>query len=1138
MAVPTAYAPAPGDRVRGTVPFGTLALAYAVAIVYASVAFSRYGFNFEPLPIAETWRAFVAMPYLDHGSDQRQDWMANLMMLAGLGFLTAGALARGGRLAPGKALLATLVCVVFVLAVKFVQLWFPPRTVTINYVLAQGAGSVLGIAGYRLASGRLQDLLQAFAAGTGQALTGLLALHCALLLAFLLFPFDFTLSGADLADRLAALPAILTGLPFPDRPAPLRLALIVASTLMMVPFGMFLRRVMAHASIPTLHLVGAAAVALVFAASLLVMNAAPTFLALGYRMLGVAAGIHLMAWVARGGLARAEPWLVRLAPLAVLPYVIVVLGAKGLLTGHWLSMSEALAQYDWRGLPPFWHMYLGAKTQALRSLLAHGVLFAPIGLMVALWIGRRRRHALAAASIAAGFAVAIEIARAFRPGFAADVLTIPIIAAASAAAAAMAGAWLWRVIARPDEALPEDARLPVPGAILAPAPEPPTAEEVEPPETPLPPTLLSIPGGILAALCVGAMVAILAAHPLAPWTLLALLALYAVHLWRRPADWLVLLPAAIASCDLLPWTGWLLLAEADLFVLATVAVLALRRRPRIEDLMPRGVARLALTLYAAVNLLGVAIGLGTAAEPFAASANPYLHPLNALRASKGLWVALLLLPFLIHDWRLDRRTPLRLAQGFTLALALVVLGALVERLQFTGLLDLVSDYRIVSTFVGMHLGGSQIGIFLVLAMPFAVVPLLRGGSATRVAAMLLLAAAAYTLVVTYARAAYAAAILALFVISIATLVAGRRPARGGPAGGAARALPFAVLAIGLASVGFASLGSGFMLDRFRGTGGDFEARIANWTDGLAIRDRDVGTLLLGMGSGTFPRLNTLRGPIGQTPGDYRLASEDGRRFLSLIASSVVYLGQKIPARADRGYELTALWRSIDGKGRLNVSLCEKLVLYALHCTTAGFAPPAGDGWVRATAILAPHVLAGSGPAWLPSRPFDLSFWNDVPGSQIDVAEIALRDPAGRDLVANGDFRDGMARWYPSDDRHVPWRMENEYVASFFDGGLLRLSVLLLLLAVATAGATRLVAHGSVAGPAVLAALLAFIACCVFDTPLQAPRLATLFHLIAFAGLLGVAEAVALPTSQPPSPRRRRRRVHGRPDPRGGATRGR
>jgi hypothetical protein len=354
-------------------------------------------------------------------------------------------------------------------------------------------------------------------------------------------------------------------------------------------------------------------------------------------------------------------------------------------------------------------MYLGAKTQAVRSLIAHALIFAPVGVYIRLALGRRRRHAVGAALLAAAFAFAIELARAFRPGLQADLITIPMIAAASAAAALLASAWLWRVLARPDEVMPEDARVPV-DAAATPLPAGDPAEDIEEPETPLPPTRPSATGAVVALAASAGIVAILFAYPRAPWMLLAALLVFAAVLWRRPASWLILVPTAIATVDFMPWTGWLLIGESDLFVLAAIAVLALRRRPAASDLLPRGAALAALSIYVLANLGGVAIGLATADEPFWSSANLYLHPLNALRASKGLWVALLLLPFLVHDWRHDRRTPLRLAQGFSLALALVVVAAIVERLLFTGLADLSTDYRIVATFPGMHLGGSQIGI--------------------------------------------------------------------------------------------------------------------------------------------------------------------------------------------------------------------------------------------------------------------------------------------------------------------------------------------------------------------------------------------------------------------------------------------
>jgi hypothetical protein len=102
----------------------------------------------------------------------------------------------------------------------------------------------------------------------------------------------------------------------------------------------------------SLYLIGFAIVAALFAVSLFIISASPTLVGLAYRCLGVVLGIHLMTWIAGGGLARAEPWLLRLAPLTAIPYVIAALGVKGLLDDDWLTTEAALAQYDWRGLAP------------------------------------------------------------------------------------------------------------------------------------------------------------------------------------------------------------------------------------------------------------------------------------------------------------------------------------------------------------------------------------------------------------------------------------------------------------------------------------------------------------------------------------------------------------------------------------------------------------------------------------------------------------------------------------------------------------------------------------------------------------------------------------------------------------------
>ena len=84
----------PAPRRRGR--FAVWAIAYALAIAYVSLVLGPTGFNFVPLDPDVAWRKLLATPYLITGSDQRPDWVANLLMLVPLGFVLTG-----GVLAPG-----------------------------------------------------------------------------------------------------------------------------------------------------------------------------------------------------------------------------------------------------------------------------------------------------------------------------------------------------------------------------------------------------------------------------------------------------------------------------------------------------------------------------------------------------------------------------------------------------------------------------------------------------------------------------------------------------------------------------------------------------------------------------------------------------------------------------------------------------------------------------------------------------------------------------------------------------------------------------------------------------------------------------------------------------------------------------
>ena len=123
------------------------AILYALIIVYVSTVLGPLGFHYVPISLDQAWSSFLSISYYEDGAGQRPDWIANLLMLLPLGFLLCATFrstlgSRVGLLAP---VLAMGVGLTFILAVKFAQLWFPPRTVSLNYIIAQAAGYAIGV---------------------------------------------------------------------------------------------------------------------------------------------------------------------------------------------------------------------------------------------------------------------------------------------------------------------------------------------------------------------------------------------------------------------------------------------------------------------------------------------------------------------------------------------------------------------------------------------------------------------------------------------------------------------------------------------------------------------------------------------------------------------------------------------------------------------------------------------------------------------------------------------------------------------------------------------------------------------------------------------------------------------------------
>jgi hypothetical protein len=136
-------------------------------------------------------------------------------------------------------------------------------------------------------------------------------------------------------------------------------------------------------------------------------------------------------------------------------------------------------------------------------------------------------------------------------------------------------------------------------------------------------------------------------------------------------------------------------------------------------------------------------------------------------------------------------------------LALVAAATLAERAVFTGLSDFTTGYRVVGTFSSMHMGGGHIGAYIAMALPFLLVCLLRPRPLALLAMFGVAVCASYSLVVTFARAAYAAALVGALAASLGWVWAGRRRQDSTHASAVLSALPLLLVGV-IVIAGFAT----------------------------------------------------------------------------------------------------------------------------------------------------------------------------------------------------------------------------------------------------------------------------------------------------------------------------------------------
>jgi len=182
--------------------FACLLLLYAGFVVYGSLVPLQY----RALSWEEAQDRFASIPYLQLGVESRADWIANILLFVPLSFLGMAALA-ADRGTIARALASLLVAIGasgLSLAIEFMQIYFPPRTVSINDLVAESLGALIGVvAWWMIGDAAVRWLRRIWSGQMGRGLAAtLLPAYLLVLLVIHMMPGDIISSPAELYKKL------------------------------------------------------------------------------------------------------------------------------------------------------------------------------------------------------------------------------------------------------------------------------------------------------------------------------------------------------------------------------------------------------------------------------------------------------------------------------------------------------------------------------------------------------------------------------------------------------------------------------------------------------------------------------------------------------------------------------------------------------------------------------------------------------------------------------------------------------------------------------------------------------------------------------------------------------------------------
>lgn len=437
------------------------ALGFTAIVIYGSLVPLHY----EPLSWAEATARFREIPYLAIGLTHRADWVSNILLFIPLTYLWTGVLTLGRRSRGWRWLAGALVVIVAAamsVALEFTQVWFPPRTVSQNDIIAETLGAAAGTLLWLATGQATAEWLGRYHrhAHARRQIDWLLEAYFVVFLIYAVLPLDLTISAGELWAKFHE--GRITIIPFTD------VALSweglygeVRDVVVFIPVGMLLSTwrttdERAVRSLGTTLLLGVVVGAAIELAQLLVLTRYSSSTDCVMSALGAATGgLIMLRWhrFRHPGLSVAAPspslrrtlrWSALVAAY-ILMLVVVFCGPFD-VSG---TRQEWRVRYEQLWAVPFANLYHGSEYNAVSDVLRKLIMFGGLGALSAITVDTIRapravRWLLLGMALAGAAAVAtgIEIAQVFLPPHVPDITDLIVETAGAAIGMLVALRWM------------------------------------------------------------------------------------------------------------------------------------------------------------------------------------------------------------------------------------------------------------------------------------------------------------------------------------------------------------------------------------------------------------------------------------------------------------------------------------------------------------------------------------------------------------------------------------------------------------------------------------------------------------------------------------------------------------------------